>query len=82
MGLKVLNICLKIYVLVITLEREETPIACCSVLGESLPFDQYLGPVSVLLQSLNLTRLNSPIFLMLVRQQEKSQKYFNLLAFN
>ena len=28
----------------ITLERQETPIAYCSVLGESLRFDEYFRP--------------------------------------
>ena len=37
MGLEIVNICLKISLT--SLERGETPIAFCSLLGESLQFD-------------------------------------------
>ena len=41
-----------------------------------------LGNFSVILQPYNFCKLNLPIFVVLVRQREKSQKYFNILAFN
>ena len=41
-----------------------------------------LGHFSVICNHEIFVKLNLPIFAVLVRQREKSQKYFNLLAFN
>ena len=46
--------------------------------AQNLTLNQYLGPK----QHQIFVKLNSPILLVMGRQQEKSQKYFDLSAFN
>ena len=83
MELKIISICLIIDI-GITLEGGDTPIAHCSVEGESLQFDRCFRPISVFATNhqISFIKLNLPILLMLVRLREKSQKHCDLLAFN
>ena len=67
----------------ITLERGETPIAHCSVQVESLQLDQFfLAIFPSYCDHKIVIKYNLPILLMPIRQQEKSQKYFDLSAFD
>ena len=66
----------------ITVERRETSIEYCSVEEESLQFDQFLVLFESFCNHQIFKMLNLAIPLTLVKQREKSQKYFSLLPFN
>ena len=80
MGLENLSFCLKI--VVVQLSREvKLPLRI--VLCEECPYDliNVLGPFHSFCNDEIIIKLNLPILLAQIRQREKSQKYFDLLAF-
>ena len=81
MGLKIFRSCLKLDVLYLLREvRRPWPIVRC----EESPYDliNVLGPFLSFCCHKIFIKLNLPILLALVGQREKSQKCFDLSAFN
>ena len=66
----------------ITLERDETPIGNCSVFGESLQFDQCFRHFFSHLQQRNFDKVKFTDTSNAGNIARKSQKYFDLSAFN
>ena len=66
------------------LREVKRPLPIVVVLCEESPYDliKILGLFSVILRSWNFIKLNLPILPVLVRQREKSQRYFSLSSFN
>ena len=65
-----------------SLTRETLHTLHCSARGVIYALIDVLGHYSVTCNNEIFAKLNLPIFVLLVKQVGKSQKYFNLLAFN
>ena len=66
----------------ISLTHEKLHLLQCSVRGVIYALISVLGHFQSFYNYEIFVKLNLPIFVVLVRQGEKSQKYFNLVAFN
>ena len=75
------NCCYCLTKSVLVLERLKRPLRIVLCMERPYNLINVLGPFSATLQSWNFMKLILPIHLVLVRQEEKAQKYFDLSVF-